>query len=79
MNQTKLIKTISSKIIISDDTVYLPLCDIINYLNYNIEFKEEDNILSINKNITVNLNEWLNNNTEYKDVLTVYTLEEARE
>ncbi len=44
-----------------------------------MEFKSEEKVLYVNKNISVDLNEWLNKNTGYKDVLTVYTLEETRE
>ncbi len=69
------VKPISSNIIISEDLVYLPLCDIIKYLHAGSEFNEDKNILYINKYPSVDLSNWLIDNSQYEDVLTVYTLE----
>ena len=72
-------KSLSAPLFTEDDALYIPLCDIIKYLNTRMEFKEDENVLYINNNISVDLNKWLSDNSQYEDVLTVYTLEETRE
>jgi len=67
-------KTLSAPLLKDEDTVYIPLCDVIKYMNTKMEFKEDENVLYINKNISVDLNKWLSDNSQYEDVLTIYTL-----